>query len=488
MQAPATRVDTEKLLAIQQLQEREIDRLLGVVREQRRELARLKGEDEDQAELALLRDLEVLEFRSPGKAQDEPSLEAPEPTPPTAVRRGHGPRPQPSLPEVEVIHELAAEDRECPVCHEQTLEPLGDQTEDSEEITIELKRVLKLRHRRRKYRCRCHAAVVTAPGPRKLIPGGRYSLDFAVWVAVTKMVDHVPLHRQVRMLGRSGLEVTRQALWDQMRALATPLERTYQRIYTEILSSPLLHADETGFLVTTRSRSQRQTLWSLSTTELAYFKLARKDYRAGQELLGEYQGIVVADGYAVYPKLSRAGPMRLAHCWAHSLRKFRDAAAHRPEECAQILGLVGDLYEIERQAAAEHPGDLEHRARVRATHSRAKIEEIKRWALSQTGLPRSDFMKAVRYMLERWAGLTLFLEEPLVPLDNNRAENSLRGPVVGRKNYLQFRSLAGCETGAILYSLCETARLQGVAPELYLRIAAERALDRPGTATLPSEL
>ena len=67
------------------------------------------------------------------------------------------------------------------------LEPLGEQTEDSEEITIELKRVVKLRHRRRKYRCRCNGAVVTACGPRKLVAGGRYSLDFSVWVATTKM-------------------------------------------------------------------------------------------------------------------------------------------------------------------------------------------------------------------------------------------------------------------------------------------------------------
>lgn len=483
MQAPQTHVDTEKLLAVQLLQEREIHRLLGVLREQERKLARLEGRDEDQAELELLERLEHLEFRAIDASEETAS-----PGPERPAQRGHGPRAQPSLPELEVVHELPAESRTCPVCQEQILEEMGEQTEDSEEITIEMRRVLKVRHRRRKYRCRCNAAVVTAPGPRKLIPGGRYSLDFAVWVATSKMVDHLPLHRQVRMLARSGLEVTRQTLWDQMRALAQPLRATSERIREEILASPLLHADETGFLVTTRSHSQRQTLWSLSTTKLAYYTLARKDYDAGKKLFGDYAGIAVVDGYAVYPMLSRAGPMRVAHCWAHTLRKFRDASKHRPAECAQILGLIGELYKIERQAKSEHPGDLAHRAEVRSTSSREKIEEIKRWALSQTGLPRSDFMKAVRYMLERWQGLTLFLEEPLVPLDNNRAENSLRGPVVGRKNYLQFRSQAGCEVGAILYSLCESARLQRVPAETYLRIAAERALDRPGTTTLPDEI
>lgn len=483
MQAPQIQVNTEKLLALQLLQEREIDRLLGVVREQQREIARLKGQDEDQAELTLLKRLETLEVEVPPAAAP-----APDPAPPrSATQRGHGPRAQPRLPEAEVVHEFGG-DRQCPVCREQTLEPLGDQTEDSEEITIELKRVVKLRHRRRKYRCRCNAAVVTAPAPRKPIPGGRYSLDFAVWVATSKMVDHLPLHRQVRMLERSGLAVTRQTLWDQMQALAEPLRATYQRILRQIRAAPLLHADETGFLVTTRSRSQRQTLWSLSTCELAYYAVARKDYEAGKALLGGYEGIAVVDGYAVYPMLARAGPLRVAHCWAHTLRKFREAAEHRPAECAQALRLIRKLYQIERKAAAIRPGDGAYRARKRNTQSRETIAQIKAWALAQTGLPRSDFMKAVRYMLSRWEGLTLFLDEPLVPLDNNHAENALRGPVVGRKNYLQFRSTAGCEVGAILYSLCESARLQGVPAEKYLRVAAERALDRPGTTTLPSEI
>jgi hypothetical protein len=302
------------------------------------------------------------------------------------------------------------------------------------------------------------------------------------------MVDHLPLHRLVRILERSGLAVTRQTLWDQMQALAEALRDTYQRIFRELRVAPLLHADETGFLVTTRSRSQRQTLWSLSTSELAYYAVARKDYEAGKALLGGYEGIAVVVGYAVYPMLARAGPLRVAHCWAHTLRKFRDAAEHRPAECGQVMGLIAKLYQIERKATAIRPDDLAYRARKRDTQSRETIAEIKRWALAQNGLPRSDFMKAVRYMLARWEGLTLFLDEPLVPLDNNHAENSLRGPVVGRKNYLQFRSTAGCEVGAILYSLCESARLQGVPAEKYLRVAAQRALDRPGTTTLPSEI
>jgi transposase len=154
-----------------------------------------------------------------------------------------------------------------------------------------------------------------------------------------------------------------------------------------------------------------------------------------------------------------------------------------PRSCCSSASRIRSSATLRRSV----PAIWLYRARKPDTQSRETILQIKAWALAQTGLPRSDFIKAVRYMLSRWEGLTLFLDQPLMPLDNNRAENALRGPVVGRKNDLQFRSTAGCEVGAILYSLCESARLQGVRAEKYLRVAAERALDRPGTTTLPSE-
>jgi transposase len=104
------------------------------------------------------------------------------------------------------------------------------------------------------------------------------------------------------------------------------------------------------------------------------------------------------------------------------------------------------------------------------------------------GLPRSDFGKAVRYMLERWAGLTRFLDDPHIPLDNNAAERALRGPVVGRKNHYGSRSLRGTEVAAVFYTLCETARLVGVDPHAYLRRAVYAVLEQPGTVTYPEAL
>lgn len=485
MQVPQTEHSLDKLLIENVLLNSEVDKLLDLVRQQRREIAGLRGEDADQAELELLISLKKLEVQ-------QQVGELPEPEQAKSPQRGHGPTPQPELPEVELCYTLPEDELRCLFCGNDSLAPMFGQSEDSEEITIELKRVVRLRHRRQKYRCSCNGAVVTAPHrwPR-LVPGGRYSLDFAVAVATSKIVDHMPLHRQVKELARHGLEVTKQTLWDQQWALSEVLRPTWEALRDRVQESDYLHADETGFLLTEGERSARETLWVLSTDRHAWYTLARKDYAAGEEILGDYDGIVVADGYRVYEQLSRAGPLRLAHCWAHVLRKFRDAKKHRPAECVQILHLIGQLYAIEREVDEldlEPAEALERRGEARRKRSTEVIAQIKTWALSQTGLPRSDFIKAVKYLLGRWEGLTRFLGDARLPLDNNRAENALRGPVIGRKNYLQFRSRRGCQSAAILYSLCETARLQGIAPDQYLRVAAQRALLKPGTITFPDQI
>ena len=114
------------------------------------------------------------------------------------------------------------------------------------------------------------------------------------------------------------------------------------------------------------------------------------------------------------------------------------------------------------------------------------IESIRLWAESQTTLPRGDLGQAIRYMQGLWPGLTRFLDDPLIPLDNNPVERALRGLVVGRKNHYGSRSRRGCEVAALFYSLIETAKLCGVEPKSYLLRATSEALNQPGAITLPN--
>lgn len=149
------------------------------------------------------------------------------------------------------------------------------------------------------------------------------------------------------------------------------------------------------------------------------------------------------------------------------------------------------MYAIERLVPGPFPGDAEAQAlrrQLRQDRSRSVLDRIWQWAPVQVGLPRSDFGKAVRYMRDRWAGLTRFLDDPGVPLDNNAAERALRGPVVGRKNHYSSRSLRGTRLAALFYTLCETAKLAGVDPHAYLLRALYAAIAQPGTVTYPEDL
>ncbi len=189
-------------------------------------------------------------------------------------QRGHGPREQKLLPIVEELHELPQHDRQCPACQGE-LDEMKGQFEESEEVTVVQRTFKTIKRRRKKYRCRCNGAVVTAPSPNRLVPGGRYSTEFAVEVAVA----------------------TDKAV--------------YYRTYLN------------------------------------------RSAKAGGDLLAGYRGNIMVDGYIAYDSLQRAGPEKkflLSHCWAHVRRKFVEIEEFYPVESKEIVDLIRDLYDIERQA------------------------------------------------------------------------------------------------------------------------------------------
>jgi transposase len=124
-------------------------------------------------------------------------------------QRGHGPKDQPKLPVVEVMHKLDEADKVCPKCGGD-LEEMPGQYEEHDEIDVLPLRFVRKRHLRQKPACNCGGHIETALGPDKVCPGARYSINFAIYVAISKYCDHLPLERQVRMMARDGLDVTSQ--------------------------------------------------------------------------------------------------------------------------------------------------------------------------------------------------------------------------------------------------------------------------------------
>ena len=495
-----TERDIERLRQVALLQQAELDRLYHRLAALSAELAQARGETATaalQLELSLLREqlaarTQALFGRSSerrGNGRDrEPSREG---ETPSEARRGHGPRPQRALPVVEQLHLLDEPDRVCPGCGGELREMKG-QYEESEEIDVVQRSFRLVRHKRQKYVCRCGECVDTALGPPKLIPGGRYSVDFAVEVAVAKYLDHSPLARQQRQMRREGLEVDRQTLWDQLFALHRHLAPSWEALHAEVLAGDVILADETRWPLLGTAEASKWHAWGIASEEaIAYRILPSRATSAAREILGDFGGTAVTDGYAVYETLqkSRDGPgFVLAHCWSHVRRKYVEAEPHHPK-AAEMIEKIGALYEIERSAreadAQERPALL---AELRRTESRRIVDDIYGWVTSERVLPRSMLGNAIAYTRQLWPGLVRFLDDARIPIDTNQLERGMRGLALGRKNHYGSRSERGTQVAALFYSLLETAKLVSVEPAAYLAEATRRAIANPGAVTLPRDL
>lgn len=257
--------DLELLRQVAKIQDSEIRRLHDKLSALTLELAAAKGKDA----AAMAEQLRLLQKEldeAYRRTYSQGSERRPRGDKPTATRppqKGHGHKDQPALPIIEKVHEHDAADMKCPRC-EGYLEEWKDQFEDSEEIDVVELQYVRKKHLRQKYRCRC-GCIETAPGPIKLVPGGRYSLDFAIHVAVEKYAYHLPLERQVTRMASAGLDVDSQTLWDQTWALTACLRQAATELHGYLLAKDVLLADESHWpLLGVRGRkTQNYFTWAL---------------------------------------------------------------------------------------------------------------------------------------------------------------------------------------------------------------------------------
>jgi transposase len=203
----------------------------------------------------------------------------------------------------------------------------------------------------------------------------------------------------------------------------------------------------------------------------------------------------MSDGYAAYHAMRKSALREYgrsfvhAHCWAHVRRKFIELETSFPAVAKEALRRIDALFLLEREVP-EHLTDaasLQLRANIRNEKSAPLIASLGAWLYTLQPLPQSGLGKAVQYTENLWPGLILFLSDPRIPLSNNAAERTVRGPVIGRKNYYGARSERGCEVAAIFYSLLESAKLCGLEPHAYLLGALAEALAGT-TVRLPHEV
>ncbi len=342
-------------------------------------------------------------------------------------------------------------------------------------------RLVKVQHQ--KYACKCGGCIETAPGPERATPGGRYSLDFAIKVAIDKYLDHIPLARQERILRRHGLLVTTQTLWDQLQALGRRLESASRALLARLLAEPVIGLDQTSWPRLDGKGETPWQMWCLTAPGVVVHRI-RDDKGAAtfRDLMDGYAGTVVCDALKTHEAGARGNDaISLAGCWAHVFRKFEEAEPDHPE-ANLAMKWIGQLYEIDERA----DGDLAKKAELRRAESAEVIAMMKTWLWNTATLKTLSIGKAAAYVVANWDRLTRFLGDARIPLDNNGTERGIPGPVVGRKNHYGSKSRRGTEVAATFYSLIETAKLVGIDPAKYLRAAA--LADARGEVLLPADM
>ena len=400
-------------------------------------------------------------------------------------------RPLPDhLPRENVVHSGPCA---CPSCGGHLRRIDEDVTESLDYVPGRFKVV---RHVREAFSCRTCESVVQAPAPHHAIARGRAGPGLLAHIAIAKFDDHLPLYRQAEIYAREGVDLATSTLSGWVGATAAALKPLVDLLRQEVIAgSVILHGDDTPvpILAPGTGRTKTGRLWAYVRDERphggarppAAVFFASPDRKGERPLahLAAFSGVLQADGYAgfngLYEGRRPGGALIEAACWAHTRRKFFDVHAKTGSAVAlEALERIGSLYEIDRSVSGKPPDE---RRRQRQAQSRPLATALKAWA--EMILPQlsggSDLAKAFRYMLARWTALTRVFDDGRIALDNNPAERALRSVAIGRKNYLFAGSDRGAERAAALYTLIETAKLNGLDPEAYLRDILTHMADYP---------
>lgn len=454
---------------------RENQRLTSELLSSKRRILELEGRtpEELQQELALLdeqiaRENEKLEEQA--RKAEEQAERGDKPKKPRKKRSKFGNREQPQLEVVPEVLDLDDADKHCAECGGD-LGLFDDQDDVTEEVDVVERRFIIKKRIRKKYRCRC-GCIEMAELPARLVPGGRYSNEFALEVATLKYVDQMPLERIARTFGREGLVIDSQTLWDQVAALAKALRPAWQRLRLEILRQDVVGLDQTWWKVIGHKKTWQ--MWELSIPTAAFFTIVEtKGKSDGESILDGYAGYVMCDAASTHGALAKTLPIKLAYCWAHVVRMAREATPSDPGRCEVLRTFLRDLYDVDKEAER----DLERLRELRATRSEDTLKRMHIWLLEQRVLPSSPFAKVRNYIQNQRAGLWRFLDDPRIPLDNSLTERGYLWPAIGRRSFTGSRSQRGTEAAALFYSLFETCRRCDKDPKVYLRAALTAALE-----------
>ena len=388
-------------------------------------------------------------------------------------------------PHLPRIHYTIVPDTNCPCCRA-PMQVIGEETAQRLDVIPAQYRVI-VTHRP-KLACRACEKISQAPAPEQLIRSGLPSEAMVASVLVAKYGWHLPLYRQAKMLATQGIDLDRSTLAFWVGYAAAELTPLYQRLKQLLLGSAKLAVDETPVPVLDPGRGKTKTgyFWTLARDDrpwagadppaVVYTYAPGRGGEHLQALLATYRGIVQCDGYAPYKKLP-SDRIVIAFCWAHLRRKLFDIAKGGNAPIAtEALVRIAALYEIE---ADFRGSSADHRRAQRQVRSAPLVNAFRSFLEQQLARvsAKSDIAEALRYALNHWDGLARFLDDGRIELDTNIVERSMRPQALTRKNSLFAGHDDGADNWAIIASLIETAKLNGIDPQRWLADVLSRLVN-----------
>lgn len=419
---------------------------------------------------------------SPASAEPEPKM--PRQKPVRDVLPKHPPRES-------VVHAAPCQ---CPGCGGK-LRRIGTlATEILEVVPTQLK---VRRHLRDKFSCGVCETVVAPPPPAKPIANSYVGASLLAFVVSSKFCYHLPFYRLSQMMARLGYPVDRSVLTQWSRAGYEVTKPLVNALAEYVLSAKKLNADDTPFKVLAPGTgcTRKGRLWAYVRDERPWKSGAPPavwyqysptwEGKYPQQHLKPFEGVLQADAYRGYGALyesrvpGEAAPVQESSCWAHVRRHLMDLyKATKSPVAAEALTRIRQLYRIEREIRGR---SADERRIERQARSGPILEALHAWLmnmLSKTSR-KGTLGLALQYPLNRWEALCRYRDDGRLEIDNLAAERALRGPGLGRKNMVFFGSDAGGDRAAGLYALVESAKLNDLDPEAYLRYVFERIGTHP---------
>jgi transposase len=368
------------------------------------------------------------------------------------------------LPTEPIEIEPSKEDLVCDICG-------SEKSRIGEEVTEKLEykpaSFYVKRYVRSKYACKnCQNNVSIGQLPTMIIDKGVPGESLLAHIITCKYADSMPLNRLEGIFKRHGVDITVSNMCDWVGVSADLLEPLVNRMHQKIRQSPIVNTDDTQIPVKSPSRkgsTYNGYLWVyIDNKNNVVFDFTPTRSREGPiNFIGkDYGGYVQADAYSGYDELFRVSRATEVGCNAHARRKFEYALDSDPIRAARMMVLWGKLYEIER-TAKEKKYDSAQLLGARQTEALPILDYIKA-ALNEYKdqvVPKSPMSKAITYALNQWDALIRYTTDPMLSIDNNLSERTLRMVVIGRRNYLFAGSEAGANRAAIIYSLVASCKV-----------------------------